>query len=135
VAVYQAVHGMSTKEKRFTHKAFLAKLKTIIDDDAKPIIVTDAGYKTTWFRAVIALGWNFTRRVRKPMTSGLEVCLPYQIGDLHPDLLPIYLSALGVLFIPVNSTQIIDFYTHVSQRSFFNQSYWFLLICLVVEYS
>jgi hypothetical protein len=32
------------------HKAFLAKLKTIIDDDAKPIIVTDAGYKTTWFR-------------------------------------------------------------------------------------
>jgi hypothetical protein len=67
VAIYQEVHGMNTKEKRCTHKAFLAKLKTIIDDDAKPIIVTDAGYKTTWFREVIALGWDFAGRVRKPM--------------------------------------------------------------------
>jgi hypothetical protein len=67
VAIYQEVHGMNTKEKRCTHKAFLAKLKTIVDDDAKPIIVTDAGYKTTWFREVIALGWDFAGRVRKPM--------------------------------------------------------------------
>ena len=67
VAIYQEVHGMSTKEKRCTHKAFLAKLNTIIDDDVKPIIVTDAGYKTTWFREVIALGWDFAGRVRKPM--------------------------------------------------------------------
>jgi hypothetical protein len=67
VAIYQEVHGMSTKEKRGTHKAFLAKLKTIIDDDVEPIIVTDAGYKTTWFRDVIALGWDFAGRVLKPM--------------------------------------------------------------------
>ncbi|AGH45195.1 hypothetical protein C427_3086 [Paraglaciecola psychrophila 170] len=38
---------MSTKEKRCTHKAFLAKLNSIIDENAQPIIVTDAGYKTT----------------------------------------------------------------------------------------
>jgi hypothetical protein len=67
VAIYQEIHGMSTKEKRGTHKAFLAKLKTIIDDDVEPIIVTDAGYKTTWFRDVIALGCDFAGRVRKPM--------------------------------------------------------------------
>ena len=67
VAIYQEVHGMSTKEKRCAHKVFLAKLKTIIDDDAQPIIVTDAGYKTTWFKEVIALGWDFAGRVRKPM--------------------------------------------------------------------
>jgi hypothetical protein len=62
---------MSTEEKRCTHKAFLAKLKTIIDDDAKPIILTDAGYKTTWFKEVIALGWDFTGRVIKQMNRGL----------------------------------------------------------------
>jgi hypothetical protein len=56
VAIYQEVHGMNTKEKRCTHKAFLAKLKTIIDDDAKPIMVTDVSYKTTWFREVMPLG-------------------------------------------------------------------------------
>jgi hypothetical protein len=67
VAIYQEIHGASTKEKRCTHKAFLAKLNSIIDKDTKPIIVTDAGYKTTWFRDVIELGWDFAGRVRKPM--------------------------------------------------------------------
>ena len=67
IAIYQEVHGVSTKEKRCTHKAFLAKLNSIIDGDTKPIIVTDAGYKTTWFKEVIALGWDFAGRVRKPM--------------------------------------------------------------------
>ena len=67
VAIYQEVHGMDTKEKRSTHKAFLSKLSEIVGDTAKPIIVTDAGYKTTWFKAVTALGWDFVGRVRKPM--------------------------------------------------------------------
>ena len=67
VAIYQEVHDMSTKEKRSTHKAFLAKLNIIIDEDTQPIIVTDAGYKTTWFKEVVALGWDFAGRVRKPM--------------------------------------------------------------------
>jgi hypothetical protein len=43
VAIYQEVHNMSTKEKRYTHKAFLAKLNSLIDEDIKS---TDAGYKT-----------------------------------------------------------------------------------------
>jgi hypothetical protein len=67
VAIYQEIHGASSKEKRCTQKAFLAKLNRIIDKDTKPIIVTDAGYKTTWFREVIELGWDFAGRVRKPM--------------------------------------------------------------------
>jgi hypothetical protein len=67
VAIHQEIHGASTKEKRCTYKAFLAKLNSIIDKDTQPIIVTDAGYKTTWFRDVIELGWDFAGRVRKPM--------------------------------------------------------------------
>jgi hypothetical protein len=66
VAIYQEVHGMSTKEKRYT-QGVLAKLNAIIDDDVKPILVADAGYKTTWLRDVIALGCDFAGRVRKPM--------------------------------------------------------------------
>jgi hypothetical protein len=34
--------------------------------DCCPIIVTDAGYKSPWFREVIALGWDIVGRVRKP---------------------------------------------------------------------
>jgi hypothetical protein len=69
VAIYQEVHDMSTKEKRCTHEAFLAKLNRIINEDTQPIIVTDAGYKTTWFKEVIALGWDFAGRVRDPSGS------------------------------------------------------------------
>ena len=67
IAIYQEIHGADTKERRATHKAFLAQLHRIVDKDVKPIIVTDAGYKTTWFRDVIALGWDVAGRVRKPM--------------------------------------------------------------------
>lgn len=67
VAIYQEIHDVSTKETPRTHKAFLVKLSTIINQQATPIIVTDAGYKTVWFREVKALGWDFAGRVRKPM--------------------------------------------------------------------
>ncbi|MEQ3659278.1 MAG: IS4 family transposase [Glaciecola sp.] len=67
IAIYQEVHGANTKESRVTHNAFLGKLKDIISRDSTPIIVTDAGYKTTWFKAVTALGWHFVGRVRSPM--------------------------------------------------------------------
>ncbi|WP_416307550.1 IS4 family transposase [Neptunicella sp. SCSIO 80796] len=32
----------------------------------QPIIVTDAGYKSPWFREVKALGWDIVGRIRKP---------------------------------------------------------------------
>jgi hypothetical protein len=67
VSIYQEIHGVGTKETPRTHKAFLAKLNTIIPASVTPIIVTDAGYKTVWFRQVKDLGWDFAGRVRKPM--------------------------------------------------------------------
>lgn len=66
VTLYQEVHGNKTKEKLATHKAFLNKLDTILPGDCQPIIVTDAGYKSPWFRQVLALGWDIVGRVRKP---------------------------------------------------------------------
>jgi hypothetical protein len=32
----------------------------------KPIVVRDAGFKTPWFRELLALGWDFEGRTRKP---------------------------------------------------------------------
>jgi hypothetical protein len=66
VTLYQEVHGLKTKEKPATHKHFLSMLKTIIGKDVKPIVVTDAGFKTPWFRAVLAMDWDFVGRTRKP---------------------------------------------------------------------
>jgi len=64
LTLYEEVHDVSTKEKPKTHKAFLRQLKTILPKNCKPIIVTDAGFRTPWFKEVRALGWDFIGRVR-----------------------------------------------------------------------
>lgn len=45
-------------------KCFLRRLKQIVPDTSRPILVTDAGFRTPWFRAVEALGWYWLGRLR-----------------------------------------------------------------------
>ncbi|MDP4536985.1 IS4 family transposase [Alkalimonas collagenimarina] len=66
ITLYEEVHPLSTKEKPVTHKLFLRTLLLLLPVDCKPVIVTDAGFKTPWFRQIEALGWYFVGRVRKP---------------------------------------------------------------------
>nr|WP_278383596.1 IS4 family transposase [Alteromonas mediterranea] len=39
---------------------------------SRPIIVTDAGYKSPWFREVLALGWDIVGRIRKSHFYSLD---------------------------------------------------------------
>lgn len=39
-------------------KLFLSRLKALLPPTARPIIMTDAGFRTPWFQAVHALGWD-----------------------------------------------------------------------------
>ncbi|WP_257999783.1 transposase, partial [Xanthomonas oryzae] len=43
---------------------FLQQLRALIPDDVRPILVTDAGFRTPWFRAVSAMGWDWVGRLR-----------------------------------------------------------------------
>jgi hypothetical protein len=43
-----------------------------VGPDCRPIIVTDAGFKTPWFREVLALNWYFVGRSRKPNYYSLD---------------------------------------------------------------
>jgi hypothetical protein len=45
-------------------KRFLQQLRALIPDDVYPILVTDAGFRTSWFRAVSAMGWCWLGRLR-----------------------------------------------------------------------
>lgn len=60
--VYEEVHG------RYHHRddttRFLHRLAELLPKGCKPIIVTDAGFKTPWFRTVEELGWYYVGRVR-----------------------------------------------------------------------
>jgi chloramphenicol O-acetyltransferase len=41
-------------------------LKSLLPDDFRPIIVSDAGFKVPWFKLVLFLGWDYLGRSRKP---------------------------------------------------------------------
>lgn len=45
-------------------KQFLQQLKAILPPSAKPILVTDAGFRVPWFRAVEDMGWLWLGRLR-----------------------------------------------------------------------
>lgn len=64
VTLYEETHTIETKEKRVTHRAFLQQLKVLMPMNCQPILVTDAGFRTTWFLEVDALGWDWVGRVR-----------------------------------------------------------------------
>lgn len=66
ITLYEEVHGIKTKEKPTTHKAFLEVLKAMLPEYSIPVIVTDAGFKGPWFNMVTKLGWHYVGRARKP---------------------------------------------------------------------
>ncbi len=49
---------------RASHKQFMKKLKLLLPEDCKPIIITDAGFRCPWFELVKDMGWDFVGRVR-----------------------------------------------------------------------
>lgn len=45
-------------------KQFLQRLAQVLPDKVCPILVTDAGFRAPWFRAVEAMGWQWLGRLR-----------------------------------------------------------------------
>lgn len=45
-------------------RLFLRTLKSLVPAKARPILVTDAGFRIPWFRAVAKLGWYWVGRLR-----------------------------------------------------------------------
>ncbi len=60
-------------------RQFLHQLRALIPDGVRPILITDAGFRTPWFRAVQALGWSWVGRLR-----GTTLVKPVEVVN-HPD--------------------------------------------------
>ena len=69
LTVLEEVYEEHQKQKPHIERAFLQRLKKILPQWARPIIVTDAGFKRPWFRAVRRLGWDYLGRVRGGCTQ------------------------------------------------------------------
>lgn len=64
IAVYQEVHPEAVVGKWEIHANFLGQLASVLPPECRPIVVTDAGFKNPWFRAVEKRGWDWVSRVR-----------------------------------------------------------------------
>ena len=63
LTLYEQCHRQRHAGKPRVHKQFLNHLHHILPRHCVPIIVTDAGFRTPWFRAVLAKGWDYIGRV------------------------------------------------------------------------
>jgi len=64
LTVYEEVHPEDRKNTPDVEAAFLARLHALLPPGACPILITDAGFRVPWFRAVESLGWHWVGRVR-----------------------------------------------------------------------
>ncbi len=64
ITLYEEVHTIKTKEKLKTHEQFLHQFKLLLPNSCRPILITDAGFRTTWFQLVESIGWDWVGRVR-----------------------------------------------------------------------
>jgi hypothetical protein len=64
VVIYSKVFPFSRYNSPGAHRDFLHALKLVLPESCCPIVVTDAGFRGPWFRAVEALGWDWVGRIR-----------------------------------------------------------------------
>jgi hypothetical protein len=64
LTLYEEVHPLHRLGNPRVQRLFLSQLKALLPEGTLPIIVTDAGFRTPWFRAVASLGWHWIGRVR-----------------------------------------------------------------------
>ena len=70
IPIYLEVHHEEKDTNPKVMKDFLKKLKQILPKKCRPILVTDAGFKTGWFKRVQEMGWDFVGRLR----GTVDVC-------------------------------------------------------------
>ena len=78
IPLYEAVYPLKKYNKPRTHFEFLATLKSLLPEHCVPIIVTDAGFRGPWFKAVESCGW-FNGSVESETLSTID-CYPATSG-------------------------------------------------------
>ena len=64
ITLYEEAHTIDRKEKLIAHQQFLLQFKGLLPNTCRPTLVTDAGFRTTWFKLVGSMGWDWLDRVR-----------------------------------------------------------------------
>jgi hypothetical protein len=86
VTVYERIYSIDQINGPQAQRSFLGELAQVVPAGACPILVTDAGFRSDWFRAVAAQGWDYVGRVR----NNVKVCKGseskwFSCSDLHAE--------------------------------------------------
>jgi len=65
ITLYEEVHPRKHLGSLAVHKRFIKRLAQLLPKSTHPpIVMTDAGFRNTWFRLIAAQGWQWLGRVR-----------------------------------------------------------------------
>lgn len=64
LTLYEQIFALKRMGQPKAQREFLEQLVRVIPTQLTPIIVTDAGFRSDWLRAVQALGWDYIGRLR-----------------------------------------------------------------------
>jgi len=64
LTVYERIFPLRRLGQPRAQREFLRELKRLLPATVCPILVTDAGFRSDWYRAARALGWHFIGRLR-----------------------------------------------------------------------
>lgn len=84
VTLYERTFTLEEHNTARAHQQFINELASLLPADIKVLIVTDAGFKNPWFRAVEKQGWYWLSRVRGRVTYANRMTENWQgISTLH----------------------------------------------------
>lgn len=64
LTVCERIYPISELNSPRAQRAFLEALAQMVPAGKRPVIVSDAGFRSDWFRAVAARGWDYVGRLR-----------------------------------------------------------------------
>jgi hypothetical protein len=64
IVLYEEVHPTERYGALAVHRRFMATLRSVLPAHCKPVIVTDAGFRATWFKMLNRLGFAWIGRIR-----------------------------------------------------------------------
>lgn len=64
VTLYEQVHPLTQSMSPAVHAAFLEQLAAMLPEGSVPILLTDAGFRGSWFKLVNRMGWHWIGRIR-----------------------------------------------------------------------
>jgi hypothetical protein len=62
--IYEEIHPIRLQHARRVQREFLLTLRMLLPEGARPIVVTDAGFRSPWFQEIERLGWHWVGRIR-----------------------------------------------------------------------